>query len=295
MPSFSRALLAAFAAVLSMSLVPVLIRISSANESTIGVVRLCIAILLVSLWVAWKQKLRLFAKQLSRKEWLGLVMVGVVFGLHWLLYFVSIKWSSAAVAAIAISTYGIHLLLLQWLVKKQTVRPLEWFAVVLCIAGCVLVAPNFSSNDKVTLGLLIGVVSGFLYACLPLLHQNLLHIPTAVRAWGQFLFASIIFLPLLPFANWNLSANDWWGLLVLGVVCTVIGHSLWVKSSSELPAIATSLMYYLYVPIAMTTSFLFLNETISTTMLLGAGCIISANVFVAVFSWYKLRLAKASV
>ncbi len=277
------ALLAALLAVVSMSLVPVLIRSSDANEFTIGLVRLAIAVTLVSPYIWWRQ-----TPNLSVKQWLGLLVVGLVFGTHWLLYFISIKWSSASIAAIAVSTYGIHLLLLQWLIKKQAIKPLEWVAVFLCFIGCILVAPSFTLSNQITLGLLIGIVSGFFYACLPLMHQNLMAIPTFTRAWGQFTFALLIFLPSIPWSNWELSTSDWWGLIVLGVVCTVIGHSLWVKSSSELPAIITSLIYYLYVPIAMVSSFVFLRESITLTMVAGAGCIIVANVFTAFMAWRRM-------
>ncbi len=276
------AAIAALLAVLAMSLVPVLIRSSNANEFTIGIVRLLVAILVVSPIIFYRQFPRL-----KVNEWRGLVVVGLIFGAHWLLYFISIKWSSAAIAAIAVSTYGIHLLLLNWLFKKHTIRPLEWLAVFLCVGGCVLVAPKFSLSDKLTLGLLFGVVSGFFFACLPLLHQTILSVPTFTRAWGQFLFAGLVFLPFFGAANWDLSQQDWWGLLVLGVVCTVIGHSLWVKSSSELPPIFTSLIYYLYVPIAMVSSFVFLQESITVNMMLGAACIIAANSFTAILAWRR--------
>lgn len=276
------ALIAALFAVLSMSWVPVLIRVSNANEITIGIVRLLIAIVVVTPFIFYRGFPRL-----TKKQWKGLLFVGLVFGAHWLTYFTSIKWSSASIAAVAVSTYGIHLLLLNWIVKKQKILPLEWSAVFLCVVGCLLVVPQFSLNDKLTLGLLVGVCSGFLYACLPLLHQNILAVPTFTRAWGQFFFASLIFLPFISYANWDLNKNDWIGLSILGIVCTVVGHSLWVKSSSELPPIVTSLSYYLYVPIAMTSSFLFLQETITVKMLMGSACIIFANIFTALITWRR--------
>lgn len=282
MKKLNSAIITGLLAILTMSLVPVLIRSNHANEFTIGLVRLAIAVVLITPLVFLKNPPRL-----SRRQWGGLFMVGFIFGLHWLLYFVSIKWSSAAVGAIAVSTYGIHLLLLQWWVKKQPILPVQWLAVLLCFAGCILVAPSFSFSDKVTLGLLIGVVSGFLYACIPFLHQNLLAIPTLIRAWGQFLFSFLFFIPFIPWSNWDLAESDWWSLLVLGIVCTVIAHSLWVKSSSELPAIATSLIYYLYVPIAMVTSFIFLGEALSAGMIAGAACIIFANLLTAMLAWRR--------
>lgn len=275
----------ALVAVVSMSLVPILVRSTQANEVTIGLVRLAIAILAITPFILFKQ----YYRQLKKSDWLALCILGLVFGGHWLSYFVAIKLSSAAIAAVALSTYGIHLLILNWLVKKQAVSIIEWLAILACFGGCLLVAPEFDISNKFTLGLLVGVGSGFLYACLPLLHQRIMHVPTATRAWGQFLFASLIFLPLSMQSDWQLQYGDWWRLIVLGVVCTLIGHSLWVKVSSELPGVITGVIYYLYVPIAMCMAVFFLGEKLNPSMIMGAILIVGANILVALNSWQRSR------
>lgn len=280
-----RLLITALLAVLSMSVVPLLIRSTAANEITIGLVRLAIAVAILSPFILLRSDIR----RLSASDWLGLLYIGLAFGCHWLTYFVSIKMSTASIAALSISTYGIHLLFLNWLLNGQIIRLVEWAAVVLCFVGVVLIAPSFDLRDQMTLGMLVGIFSGFLYACLPLLHQRILRVPTMNRAWGQFVFATLIFLPGISYSNWELTAGDWWRLAVLGVLCTVIGHSLWVKSSSELPPVITSVAYYLYVPIAMIGSFLFLDETITASMVLGACFIIAANISIALLAWRRSR------
>src|SRR5690606_7945136 len=138
-PNMHRLLIAALLAVLSMSLVPLLIRSTAANEITIGLARMGIALALLSPWIVRRVALRSF----TRRDWMGLVFIGLAFGLHWLAYFSSIKMASASIAALAISTYGVHLLLLNWIVKRQTIRPAEWLAVLACFVGVVLIAPSF--------------------------------------------------------------------------------------------------------------------------------------------------------
>lgn len=278
-------ILAALVAVLSMSMVPILIRTTAANEFTIGVARILIALALLSPWLFWRKALG----SLSRNDWLNLSVVGVVFGCHWLTYFYSIKTANASIAAIAISTYGIHLLLLNWLFKKQYISWLEWLAVLVCFAGVLLIVPSFSLQDKITLGMAVGVFSGLLYASLPLLHQRILAIPTMTRAWGQFLFAGLVFFPFIPATNWQLTPTDWWCLAVLGVVCTVIGHGLWVKVSSELPGIIIGVIYYLYVPVAMVASFLVLDEPLTLNKITGAACIVGANIGIALLTWRRSK------
>ncbi|MGI1679714.1 MAG: DMT family transporter [Cellvibrionaceae bacterium] len=278
-------IVAALLAVLSMSLVPILIRTTSANEFTIGIARIFIALSLLSPFVFFKKE----KTSISLQDWKQLAVVGAVFGGHWLTYFISIKTANASIAALALSTYGIHLLLLNWVFKKQQIRAIEWLAVLMCFVGCILIAPSLNLKDKMTIGMLIGIFSGFLYACLPLLHQRILHVPTMTRAWGQFLFAGIIFFPFFTKTDWSLAVEDWWRLLALGVICTVIGHSLWVKVSSELPGVITGVVYYLYVPIAMISSYYLLKEVITPVMVVGAILIVGANIMIALMTWRRTR------
>lgn len=279
-------IVAALLSVLSMSLVPLIIRTTDANEYVIGIVRLGIALLFLSPLIFGKYQLA----RITRQQWWLLVAVGVIFGVHWLMYFISIKTSSASIAALAVSTYGIHLLIINWLFNRHPIRPAEWAAIALCFAGCFLVAPSFNLNDQGTRGLLIGMLSGLLYAMLPLLHQKLRSVPTMVRAWAQFAFALIVFVPMLPLAQWShLGFDDLWRLAVLGIVCTLIGHSLWVKVSTELPAVLTAVTYYLYVPIAMLASFWLLDEAMDAQKIIGAALIIGGNIGTALLAWQRQR------
>jgi drug/metabolite transporter (DMT)-like permease len=281
-------LVAALLAVLSMSLVPLLIRTTQADPYVIGIVRLAVALLALSPFVLNRHRVR----SVALLQWGLLALVGILFGLHWLTYFISIKASTASIAALSISTYGIHLLLLNWLILGQRITLAEWGAILACCGGCVLVVPSLRLDDTMTQGMLSGILSGFLYACLPLLHQRLRTVPTMMRAWAQFAFALLIFVPLLPRAQWSvLTWDDWWRLLTLGAVCTLIGHSLWVKVSTELPAVLTGVIYYLYVPIAMVGSFYWLDEDMGETKILGAALIFGANIATALLSWRKHRMA----
>lgn len=280
-------LLIALLSVLSMSAVPVLIKSTAANEVTIGLARLVIAVA-VFLPIFWRSAKR--RDTLSGKEWRMLLIIGVVFGIHWITYFVSIKQATAAIAAMAIATYGIQYLVLARIFNGERFSFAEWLAVLLCFVGCVVIIPELTFDNRVTRGILFGVFSGFAYALLPLLHQRCRHLDTNLRAGGQFFFALLVFLPLLPWANWQLSTLDIGKLLVLGVLCTAIGHGLWVKASTELPAIYTSMMYYLYVPIALVSSVLLLDETLTVNKIVGAVLILTASLGVTLLRYRRLKI-----
>lgn len=276
----TRLLLLAIAAVLAMASVPVLVKSTNANAVTIGLVRLVVAVLALSPFVVRSKLLTL-----SRAEWSALAMIGLVFGIHWLAYFYSIKLATAAIGAMAVSTYGVQYLLLAWIIRGEKLKLVECAAVGLCFGGCLIVAPAVSLNNDMTIGVFLGVFSASLYAALPFLHQRTQHLGTAVRTWGQFLFALLVFLPLLPAANWQLAAADVYKLLTLGLLCTVVAHGLWVKVSTELPALFTSLIYYLYVPISMSLSVLLIDETLTTEKIAGAVMIVGASTGITVYRW----------
>lgn len=267
-----RLIIIALVSVSTMALVPVLVSSVTANEVTIGLVRVFIACLVLTPLLLWHKSFT----GLKQKDWLAMLAIGMIFGLHWWTYFYAIKNSTPSLGALSLTTYGIHLVWINWLVSKQKPKLTDVMAILLCFCGCIIVVPSADIANHVTQAFLVGVFSGFLYALLPFFHQRVGHLPTIVRSWGQFSFAGLFFLFFWPQTHWQLSITDWQLLIVLGVVSTLVAHTLWVKASTELPAMLVSAFYYLYIPIAMALSYFFLNEVMTATKLLGAILIVAS-------------------
>ncbi|MCP4272474.1 MAG: EamA family transporter [Gammaproteobacteria bacterium] len=270
------AILSAICAVILMGTVPVTVKYVSASEIEIGVVRLCIAVTGLSLILL----LRGYRWKLQSHEWRALILLGLTFAFHWFTYFKSIKLSTASIAAIGVSTFGLHIIILSRVLLKQAIKTIDWFALILAAFGIYLVLPDLNWRSEYFQGLALGVFSGFLYACLPIIHKKAISVPNSVRAWGQFVFALIPFAIFSFGESWVLESRDWYSLAFMGVVATLIAHSLWVKATTELPGRFTSIIYYLYIPVAMSLSILILNEQLSASMISGAVIIIGANVMV---------------
>ncbi len=260
-------------AVVLLGFVSVLIKAISANAYTIGIFRLAVAS--VGIYVLLGVRRDLF--DLDRRDWLALAGMGFCFGGHWLLFFFSIKLSTASVAALALSSYGVYVLFLAWLIRGVKPGWLDWLALAIAIAGNLLIVPEFSLQNEIVKGLLLGLASGFLFACMPIWHQSFQHIPGRTRTFGQFFFALLFFLIFLPRASWQLTAPDWAGLAVLAVLCTLLAHSLWIRVISGLSTLISSLIYYLMIPVAMMGSYFFLGEDMAAKKLVGAALILSAN------------------
>ena len=276
-------LLTALVAVLFMSAVPVLIKSTNANEVTIGIARLAIAALVFSPIALWRRQWL----RLSGRQWLQLVVIGLVFAGHWLTYFISIKLATPAIAALAITTYGVQYLVLAYIFNGERVNTIEWLAIACCLAGCVIVSPELTFGNNTTRGIAIGLFSALLYAALPLLHQRAASISTLERTWGQFFFALLFFLPLWSQADWQLEPTDFYQLAALGILCTVIAHGLWVKASTELPAIYTSMIYYLYLPLALVSSVLLLDEELTLRKLGGVALVVGVSIALSTYRYRR--------
>lgn len=283
----TRLILIGLCAVLTMSAVPVLIKSTEANSVTIGIVRLVIAVVAFAPVIFYRKKLL----KLDGRQWRQLLIIGLVFGAHWLAYFFSIKLATAAIASLTILTYSVQYLILAWFFNGERVSWVEWLAIAACLTGCLIVAPELSLDNDVTLGILIGLVSALLYAALPLLHQRATAIETTERAFGQFLFAMPVFAPLITFANWDLRTTDVYQLLVLGLLCTVVSHTLWVKATTELPAIWSSMIYFLYLPGAFVGAVVFLDEPVTTAKLTGCYIVLSSSAALALYRYGYRRVS----
>lgn len=250
------------------------VKFVSANAITIGIARLGITVVILLPFLLITKRLGGFSVSDIRP----LAVMGVFFALHWLSFFFGIKIGSASIATVGLSTYGVHLVVLGWFFRRTKPTRVDFLVIALAAAGNVLVVPEFNLRNDGAIGLGLGVLSGFFYAFLPILHQRYAHIPALTRALGQFVFALVVFLLLLHFSDWRLSMQDWAGLLFLAILCTLLSHSLWVRVTTVLSTRTTSVIYYLYVPVSLILSVAVLGERVDVPMIAGAGLIIVANI-----------------
>jgi drug/metabolite transporter (DMT)-like permease len=287
-PSNSRsALITALTAIVVFGSVPACIRLTHLDSISIGILRLLLGALgMGAIMVAQRRSTIAAFWAEVRREWWPLVAMGILFGLHWLTYFIAIKQASASIGTLGFSTYGAQLPLLGWAFGFGRPSRAALVGAALAFVGTWLCLPsldwttlwgNVWSNNN-AIGLAIGVLSGTTYAFLPLLHQRYSHMDHPIRTWAQFALALPVFLPLAPWGTWSMNAVDVLLMIYLGLVVTLLGHFLWVIASTELPIETTSLLSYLQLPMTLALNWLLISESISLSMFAGATLIVLANV-----------------
>lgn len=258
--------------------VPACIRMMRMDSYALGVWRLSLAAVGMTGLLVWQGRSLRAIGGAVRRDWRVLAAVGACFGLHWLTYFLSIKWANASIGALAFSTCGVQMPLLGWAFGFGRPPALAMLGVALAMAGSWLCLPAHEAGDGMVAGLLIGILSGTLYAAVPMLHQRHARLDNELRTWAQFVFALPVFLVTAPAADWSLARNDFWLVLYLGIVVNLIGHYLWVQVSTVLPLSTTSALGYLQLPASLAFNYALLSEEMNLGMLAGAACIIAGNV-----------------
>lgn len=255
--------------------IPVFVKFTSASPVTIGIFRLSIATFLFALFFTPTKSIR----PLSKTMIVPLFLIGLFFAVHWITYFLSIKKATASIGLLGLSTYGIHLIFLGWAFRNHKPGILDFIALILALLGTFFIIPEFSIDNSVTVGMLLGIFSGFCFAVLPVLHQHYNFIPERFRVLGQFFFAWLVFMLFVPYTEWSIQAVDWWALLYLAIPGTFIAHTLWVRVTTRLSTTISSIIFYLIIPMTMLISHFWLKEVMPMEKILGALLIVLGNVF----------------
>lgn len=235
--------------------------------------------------------------RLRKQDLPFMVLFGLILALFNQLWTLSVTLSGAAVATVLVYCSGAFTAILGWWLLKETLGWQKITAVVLCLLGALLVSGATSPEAWATntLGIIIGILSGLLYAFYSLMGRAATQ--RGINPWTtlfySFLFASVFMLltNLLPvdfipgaaktpaeiFAlgtQWD----GWLWLLLLAIGPTLLGFGLYNVSLSLLPSSTTNLIVTIEPVFTAILAYFLLNERLTALELFGGGLILAALV-----------------
>lgn len=183
----------------------------------------------------------LFKKERLRLRSFGdallLVAAGLVLALHWVAFFQSIKLATVAVGTMTFSTFPLFLTFLEPLFFREKFKKISLVLSVLLLAGVLVMVPEFSIGNDMTLGVLWGTAGSLAYAALSLMNRRLsARYPAAKVCFYEQATAALALLPLVIKAGEIPSAHDAAIIAVVGAVCTAFAFSLFVSAQKNVKA-----------------------------------------------------------
>ena len=217
----------------------------------------------------------------------GIVLAsGFLLAVHWITFFMAVKVGGVAVATLGFASFPAFIALLDVVLFRERIGRAEGTMLALVTLGLVLVTPSFDVGDQGTVGLLWGLASGLSFAGLAICNRrgNLGMDAIQVAFW-QNLVVALLVLPLLGLGLAGGAAAidwaSWFWLAVLGVLCTGLAHTLFVKSLEALDARSAGMIIALEPVYAIVCAWWLFGEEPSGRMLVGASLIILATVLLA--------------
>ena len=218
---------------------------------------------------------------LPGNDYFYFILLGFILAIHWVSFFQSIQVSTVAVGLLAFSTYPVFTTFLEPLFTRQRIIPMNVFLSLFCLFGVFFIVPKFDLQNTIYLGVLWGVFSGFTFSLLTIINRKLIQKhPPLIIAFNQNLYATLFLAPVLFFIDFDLSLRSLWLLIILGVVCTALSHTFFIKGMKKVKAQTASLIHTLEPVYGIAFAFLFLKEIPSPRTLFGGAVILLGQVFI---------------
>ena len=161
---------------------------------------------------------------ISRKDFFGLLGVGVLVTLHWLCFFESIKVSTVSVAVVCLATSSLFSALIEPLFFKRKILIYE---VVMGLVVLIALVYILGTDSKNILGYIYGVLAAFFGTMFTLFNAKYINKVSASKITMVEMLSGVIIISSIFIYNndytvltTSLSFSDFNYLLILGILCT---------------------------------------------------------------------------
>ncbi|GAC1432392.1 MAG: DMT family transporter [Ktedonobacteraceae bacterium] len=223
----------------------------------------------------------------QRRDGFLLIGQGALLALHWTAFFQSINVSNVAIGLLSFSSFPLFTAALEPLLLKQRPSRIQIVAALLILPGIYLLVPSFTLQNRTTLGVAWGLLAGATFALLSVANRWLgRSYPSLTISLYQDGVAALVLLPalfLMPSAAlWTL--HELLILLILGIVCTALAHTLFIASMQDITAQSASLLASLEPVWGILFGVLLLKDIPTPITLVGGVIILCATILPAFVS-----------
>lgn len=214
-------------------------------------------------------------------------LIGVLVAVHWVCFYMSIKYSNASVALVSLATTSFFASIIEPMIVRSTFRWYEMLLGILIIPGMLLIARDL--DMQMLWGFVIGLLSAFFLAIFSSLNKRIIAKVDVITTTFVELSTGLVFLSLILPIYYLMSANtpifvpgreDILWLLVLSLLCTTVPYVLSLVALRHLSAFTSALALNMEPVYGILLAVVLLNENkeLSPSFYTG-GAIIMAAVF----------------
>jgi len=269
-------------------LIGTLVEWATAPESALLVIRFAVAGLVLGVVFARRRPL---AGARDRAVWPRLLLMGTIDAFSMLLFFVAMRANGVAIGMFLQFLAPVWVAVVAPRVLRARTDRVVYPALVLALGGlAVILGPSLfgESSHLSWWGVCAGLLAGAGYAAFQLSVKDLTKRVSSVgiviaEAWIDV----VVLLPLALWqtlgAGYRLTSTDLLSGLILGLVCTALGYTMWTEGVGRIRVQHSSILGYLEPVTAPVYALLLLGQSISGWTIAGGALIIVAGVLILVW------------
>lgn len=233
--------------------------------------RMLLATLIIALILTVRKKWI----SIQRKDLRQLIIIGILFAIHWVAFYASVKLANAAIAMVCLATSSVFTAILDPLIHKRKFNRSEIGLSMLAVAGVLCIyllqpdtANRENSMENFQLGIGLGMVAAIISAAFSVFNKPLAEKYPARPLVFYEMLSGLAFLTVLApfFIQWRPEAVllpqgwDYLWIFLLSYCCTVWGQSLAMAALKHLSAFTTTLSVNLEPVYGIVLAFLIYQE-----------------------------------
>ncbi len=216
----------------------------------------------------------------NKRDFIILMAAGAVLGFHFLTFFVSIRLSTVAIATITYAAAPLFMVFLDHFVYGAKLTKKSLIMTILIIVGVSITCPDISFENSMFMGLLVGLLSAFLYGILTVLNNEVAskYDSTTVTLYQQAA-ASLTTLPFAFITFNGLNATDIAVIGFIGVVITAVAFAMFVSTQRYLSVQTVGIVSIMETVYGIILAAVFLHEIPSRGELIGGLIVLSVVIY----------------
>ncbi|MEK9517541.1 MAG: DMT family transporter [Flavobacteriaceae bacterium] len=179
------------------------------------------------LFCKWKK----LSFKIQKKDRKTIFFSGVLMGLHWITYFISLKLSSVAIGMLSVFTYPIITTFLEPLMLNSKFKKSNLLLGLMVLVGIYFLAPEISLENDQFKAIGFGVFSAFCYSIRNIyMKAKSSEYEGSILMVYQLIIVSVLLSPVFLVYDMNGLETSLPAILILALLTTATGHTLFIYS-----------------------------------------------------------------
>ena len=211
----------------------------------------------------------------NRNDYYLIVLGGVIMAIHWFTFLQAIDMATVAVGTITFSTFPLFVTFLEPFFYKEKLKLKNIIVAIVMLLGILITIPEFSLKNQMTSAIVIGMIGSLSYALLCLINRyfSKSYDGKMICLYEQGV-AAFVLLPSLFIVEINLTIVDFLALVFLGIVCTAIAHSIYIRSFKKIKVHTASIISGMESVYSIVLALILLHEMPSMKEIFGGALVL---------------------